>query len=546
MTTQYVNKATYNGTTTVYWVTSGAADSTGVYSGYNTSLLTSIAVDYTYTGTTAGTSATTVSNVWQTALEIDFTAQPTQTLGTDGSVSFAGYTWTKINSANERSATVNTLGTGLVWSPGSTGDLYQSTRTMPGLTLNLASVIPNFSLDTPLRVWLYESTSNESQNYDSCVIAVERPASNTNYVLKRSYAGGTVQNCSANFNGSNQGQTNSTGVYSNNVIVVEMSQGVSALRARHLVGTYSNGFPGYSSLTSVGNLNAETGMNDVQWLGKAADWDLLIGSHRAGSGNNSYTATIARIKIEYLSTQAVGSPTINYGLYSSRPTSAPTGSVYNPSDGPVSYVYTGTAWAPIISGNVSGNEVAPSNTSPFSTVNGSSNATITVQGGCISMASITNNSSTQNIQGQEVAYTPTSGQSITGWFQMFGGNTCAAGIYVRESSTGKLLPYGIDFNGPSNSQQNLFVGRYTNFTTYSGSNSFNDTIFGGIKQPFGLRISYNGTNYSYQYSIDGITWVTFGSESATAYLSTGGNKAGFWLNPYSQNGSITCLSWKIG
>jgi len=47
MTIQYVNKATLNGTSTVYWVTSGAADTTGAQSGYNIANLTNIAVDYT-------------------------------------------------------------------------------------------------------------------------------------------------------------------------------------------------------------------------------------------------------------------------------------------------------------------------------------------------------------------------------------------------------------------------------------------------------------------------------------------------------------------
>jgi hypothetical protein len=47
MTTQYINKATLNGTTTVYWTTTGAPDLTGASSGYNPVNLTNIGVDYT-------------------------------------------------------------------------------------------------------------------------------------------------------------------------------------------------------------------------------------------------------------------------------------------------------------------------------------------------------------------------------------------------------------------------------------------------------------------------------------------------------------------
>lgn len=305
MTTQYAMTAIYNSTTRIYWVVTGAPDNTGAQSGYPTNLLTSIATDYTTSSTVTSSGPTYLSNVWQTALEIDFTAQTTQTFTSDGTYTIAGYTWTKINSANETAHTVLTNGTGIVWTPSSTGDLYTTTRTLPALTINLSTYIPNFTLDTPIRVWLYESTSNEAQDYDSCVLAIERPSSNTNYVLKRGHAGSLVQNATANFNGANQGQTNSTGVYTGNgVMLIECSDGVASLKARHLVGVYNNGFPGYPVLQSVGNLNGETGMNDVQWVGKAADWDVLIGAHRAGSGNNSYTATINRIRIEYININA--------------------------------------------------------------------------------------------------------------------------------------------------------------------------------------------------------------------------------------------------
>ena len=62
MTTQYINKATLNGTTTVYWVTSGAPDTTGSQSGYNIANLTNIAVDYTTSTSATSTGGTIVAN----------------------------------------------------------------------------------------------------------------------------------------------------------------------------------------------------------------------------------------------------------------------------------------------------------------------------------------------------------------------------------------------------------------------------------------------------------------------------------------------------
>ena len=62
MPTQYVNKATLNGTSTVYWTTTGAADTTGAQSGHNIANLTNIGVDYTtsVSATTVGSGGTSL------------------------------------------------------------------------------------------------------------------------------------------------------------------------------------------------------------------------------------------------------------------------------------------------------------------------------------------------------------------------------------------------------------------------------------------------------------------------------------------------------
>lgn len=62
MPIQYVNKATLNGTTTVYWTTTGSPDGTGAQSGYNPANLTNIGVDYTTTVSSTSTGGQTLSN----------------------------------------------------------------------------------------------------------------------------------------------------------------------------------------------------------------------------------------------------------------------------------------------------------------------------------------------------------------------------------------------------------------------------------------------------------------------------------------------------
>lgn len=513
MTTQYAMTAIYNGTTRINWVVTGAPDLTGAQSGYPTGLLTSIATDYTTTSAVTAAGNTFFSNVWQTALEIDFTAQPNQTLGTDGTVTIAGLSWTKANSANERTATVITNGTGLVWSPTSTGDYFNATRTTPLLTLNLSSLIPNFTLDTPIRAWMYESTSNEAANFDSCIVALERPASNTNYVLKRSFSSGNVQNCSANVNGTNSGQTNSTGVYTGNgVLVVECPDGVASIKCRHLVGAFGTGsFPGYSTLTSVGNFNGETGLNDVQFLGKATDWNFLIGSHRAGSSNNTYTSTIARIRIEYININGNANVVASSGVGSNRPPAVGSGRLYFVDDAPIVYIDdpTTSAWKGYSSGYVNG--------SPGTGWTAVGTLGITQRGDALLATAAANNkisTGLKTLPAGVVAAGPWITE-VVGEVVFTDGSTYPEfGVVVSNGTTAgtsNALFCGIyNYSGNTHSfgawQETL--NTQTRPAVYFGANTNNAAY--PANSPNYFRIVNDGTNYIYQYSLNkGAIWKTF-------------------------------------
>jgi len=94
MPTQYVNKATLNGTSTVYWTTTGAPDTTGAQSGYSPGNLTNIGVDYTTSVSATSTSGSVVSQrSWRTVYDVDFSTLPTQTFSGNGSVTIGGKIW---------------------------------------------------------------------------------------------------------------------------------------------------------------------------------------------------------------------------------------------------------------------------------------------------------------------------------------------------------------------------------------------------------------------------------------------------------------------
>jgi hypothetical protein len=229
-----------------------------------------------------------------------------------------------------------------------------------------------------------------------------------------------------------------------------------------------------------------------------------------------------------------------YGAYASRPSAGTAGAVYITSDGPVSFVDTGSTWLPLVRGGPQVGEVCPGGVSPFSLVNGGTNrSTATVTGGCYSMA-VTANASTQNLQGFEQALT--SGQSVTAFFSMAALTVCTVGIYVRDSSSGKLQIFAIDIL--SGATPALVVNNYTNLSTFS---AVQVTSVGcnpsGIT---GLRIRNDGAGtYHFEYTVDGHVWVQFGSATTTSFVPSGGNKAGFVLAPFSGAGTATLLAWQV-
>lgn len=229
------------------------------------------------------------------------------------------------------------------------------------------------------------------------------------------------------------------------------------------------------------------------------------------------------------------------GTYAQRPAAGNAGKIWVPTDGPIAYYDDGTKWNPIIPGaGIQPGEVAPSNVNPFTAVNSTPNATTNVYGGVVQTYTNTGGASSQNIQGLEVVLT--SGQSITAWLQANGANVSSAGIYFRDTGSGKLIIWGFDW---SSNNENLFAGRYNNLGTYAGSNSINDVVAVGLKQPIGLRVRANGGNYFYEHSFDGQTWMTLGSESATAFVPSGGNRAGIFFNPFSAGANLTCLAFNV-
>lgn len=112
---------------------------------------------------------------WVTTLDLDFTVQSSQTLGSDAAFTVGGLSWTKMNSANDATAMAVTNGAGLVITPNSTSNISSSTMTAPLLRIPMTTIIPNFTMMTPFRIWAWVSASNEAANFDEATFGIFVP-----------------------------------------------------------------------------------------------------------------------------------------------------------------------------------------------------------------------------------------------------------------------------------------------------------------------------------------------------------------------------------
>jgi hypothetical protein len=133
-----------------------------------------------------GTTDVSLSGVlgggWQTALDLDLSAQPNQTLGTDTTFTIGGLTWTKQNSSSDATAMAVVNGTGLVVSPIASTDYRTSGRTSPVLLLPLSSILtPAWGMR--LRVYVSVGASEVLPSGSDTFMFVGIDTGNTNLMM---------------------------------------------------------------------------------------------------------------------------------------------------------------------------------------------------------------------------------------------------------------------------------------------------------------------------------------------------------------------------
>ncbi len=234
-------------------------------------------------------------------MDLDLTAQGSQTFTSDGTYTIGAYTFTKFNSANE--VTHATLSSsGITFTPASTSD-YNTGKTYPGLYVDLASLLPLYDPSISVRVWAYNSAGNFSANYDNAVLSLDtgENATSYGYGYKRGYgtAGVGVATFFEYNNSNNSGFVSDLFSISssNNVMVLEVSKLSSYPQFFSYRGSYSSGWPTLASLTIQQVWTSSSSSNNWE-LANGKTLKAGIGAQRSGSGT-SLVVTFARLRVDY-------------------------------------------------------------------------------------------------------------------------------------------------------------------------------------------------------------------------------------------------------
>lgn len=241
------------------------------------------------------------STTWQTVLDLDFTAQTTQTLSPDTTYTIGGLTFTKHNSANESSNTVLTNGTGIVFHPNTTGDCVNTTRTFPLLFLPFSQLnIPNLNWETAIRVWADITSTTPTANFDNSILGIGNDSTDWYYVAFRGFNSSTGLWTRRTINGST-GTSGVFGVTTNSTTSQVMSISIEALWGAMMHANLTTAtVPPWPSFTRpMNSYHDATGQQTDGFAGNAGSpgaMGVFFGAMTPTHGG--FVSTIARLRID--------------------------------------------------------------------------------------------------------------------------------------------------------------------------------------------------------------------------------------------------------
>ena len=251
-----------------------------------------------------------------TALDLDFAAQESQTINADGNWTIGGLTFRKLWTAYEDSAMLLTNGTGIIIHPTQGGDNSSCLaewrgdfRRLPMLALNIQQVIADFAPDTPIRAWAYNSANNAAANYDAAILALDTYNTGVRnsffYSLWREFNATTGHKVRINISRANYGTESHIATYfAQDVMVIDLPCGVMGGFGTAYCGTWSAGWPAFSTLQPLFTFNVWGSSNGLAFMASAkicyapSTWDVFLAAQRDGSAN-ALNVTFANLRIDY-------------------------------------------------------------------------------------------------------------------------------------------------------------------------------------------------------------------------------------------------------
>lgn len=106
------------------------------------------------------------------------------------------------------------------------------------------------------------------------------------------------------------------------------------------------------------------------------------------------------------------------------------------------------------------------------------------------------------------------------------------GLMLRESATAKLIGLSAAFD----SGYLIHVYKWNSPTSFSGT-SFSSEELGAFAQLVWFRVTNDGVNLTYYWSLDGRHWIQLYQAAKNAFFTTGPDEVGFFVNAASNTGN---------
>lgn len=166
------------------------------------------------------------------------------------------------------------------------------------------------------------------------------------------------------------------------------------------------------------------------------------------------------------------------------------------------------------------------------TVTNANSTTLTDQDGTILVRKPNNSGASENNTFYTVAVTPPMTRIMA--FQFRGARTqtiehLVCGMVIRESSTGKAIVWGKDYNQGTK----IAAYRYNSATSFS-ANSVAPAVI-DFPEIIWLKIEIDASLVRYSYSSDGVEWFERATENKTAFIAGAFDQVGFAVNNLQSN-----------